>query len=96
MLIAPPDQYILTHSDCLTAGHQDGGKRPKGAPIWVQVRRYNKDGPYRLCGRLAELCGSDVELFKVDTDIGTSYVTGRNIRLCSGDGRCTCEDDGHA
>lgn len=46
-----------------------------------------------LCGqvqRLAEFSHSG-EWYSVDTQIGPVWVESRNVRLCSGDGRCHCE-----
>ena len=83
----------LTHRDCLAAAHQAAQGRADGPLPWVQVRRRNKDGPYVLCGQVVELGGSGADLFKVDTCIGSGWVESRNVRLCSGDGRCTCEAD---
>lgn len=73
----------LTHRDCMTAPH--------GARLWVQVQRYNRDGPFVLCGQVLDLADNGVELFKVATPIGEVWAQGRNVRMCSGDGRCTCE-----
>ena len=46
-----------------------------------------------LCGRVIELAGdgTDAEWFKVETSAGPLWAQGRNLRMCSGDGRCTCE-----
>ena len=46
-----------------------------------------------LCGQMAELivASDGGELFRVATTDGPVCVTGRNVRLCSGTGRCTCE-----
>jgi hypothetical protein len=47
-----------------------------------------------LCGRVQHLSTVDGrELFKVQTDVGPRWVTGSNVRLCSGtDGLCTCAE----
>ncbi len=59
---------------------------------FVQVRRRG----VMLCGQvisLAEFAESG-EWFKVDVQIvGPVWVESRNVRLCSGDGRCRCEPD---
>lgn len=76
---------VLTHRECLA--------RSTSLPIWLQIRRYHQRRPFTLCGSLVGLAlGEDgAELFSVRTDIGTYTVSGRNARLCSGDGRCGCE-----
>ncbi|WP_201496318.1 hypothetical protein [Rubrivivax sp. A210] len=57
----------------------------------MQVRKHHREGPCVLCGQVRELrAGGDGQWFKVDTDIGPLWAEGRNVRLCSGDGRCTC------
>ena len=75
----------LTATACLVAGTTTRGR------VWVQMRRIDPSGPVVLCGQVHELKGSDGNWFKVDTAIGTYWVEGRNVRLCSSDGRCTCE-----
>lgn len=57
----------------------------------VQIRIYDKSGPVTLCGRLVEVAEGEAARFKVDTDLGAYWVQGRNARMCSGDGRCSCE-----
>jgi len=85
----------LTHQGYLTACR----KRPNGTPqpgaTWVQVRKRYPGGPLVSCGTVAELVHTDDgrELFKVTTQHGDVCVEGRNVRLCSGDGRCTCEPE---
>lgn len=48
-----------------------------------------------LCGTIAEMVESfgpdGREWFKVDSGLGRVWVEARNVRLCSGDGRCACE-----
>ncbi|MDT8997767.1 hypothetical protein RQP53_00595 [Paucibacter sp. APW11] len=58
----------------------------------VQIRRKG----VTLCGTVAEMVeqfdqSARGEWFKVDCDLGRVWVESRNVRLCSGDGRCTCE-----
>ena len=96
MLIAPTTtgQHLpvpLTHLQCMTASAKlaaDGAidTRPR-----VQVQRHHSEGPYRLCAQVVALLTGGAELFKVDTAIDTFWANGQNLRLCSGDGRCTCE-----
>jgi hypothetical protein len=81
----------LTHRDCLAAGRQQAAGRDNRALPWVQVRRHHKEGPYVLCGRVVELSGSGEEWFKVETCAGPMWAQGKSVRMCSGDGRCTCE-----
>jgi hypothetical protein len=90
VLTIEPSHKVLTHAECMAAGLRDDQGKPTGAPVRVQVRRYDRNGPYVLCGVLQELGGYDVELFKVTTAIESAWVQGRNIRLCGHDGHCTC------
>ena len=87
-----PELRSLTHSACLVTGSRLVERGADGRP-WVQVRRFHPDGSYVLCGQMAELivASDGGELFKVNTTDGAVCVTGRNVRLCSGTGRCTCE-----
>jgi hypothetical protein len=84
-----------THGDVLAVCP----KRPDGTPqpgaTWVQVRKHYPGGPLVLCGTVAELVTTSDgrELFKVATQLGPLWAEGRNVRLCSGDGRCTCEPE---
>lgn len=59
---------------------------------FVQVRRRGAV----LCGQVKELAefAEGGDWFKVETQVGTIWAESRNIRLCSVDGRCTCEVDG--
>jgi hypothetical protein len=81
----------LTHQNYMTACREQAVRNPCDPQPCVQVRRWCRSGPVTLCGRVTALHVSDPECFVVDTDIGEVYATGRNVRLCSGDGRCTCE-----
>ena len=80
----------LTHTALLSAG-RTGGPAP-----WVQVRKNHHEGPYVMCGRVLELSGGRGEWFKVETALGVAWYESRNVRLCSGDGRCTCEAEPEA
>lgn len=91
----PVTDRPLTHGACLDAMRHVSEGHGAPAKTWVQVRRYDKAGPYALCGRLITLRVGDKDWFKVETEIDTAWVDGRNVRLCSGDGRCTCEPAGH-
>lgn len=81
----------LTHRECIAVGNRVVAQHGKDARPWVQVRKHHKEGPYVLCGRVVELGGNGAEWFQVDTCIGPMWVEGQNVRLCSGDGRCSCE-----
>lgn len=85
-----PDRAV-THSDCLRISAALLQAHGKPMLPWVQVRRFHRDGPYTLCGRLAALGHSDAEWFKVETEIDTVWARGKDLRMCSGDGRCICE-----
>lgn len=78
----------LTHRAFLAAS-KPGGPLPR-----VQVRKYASDGrPGTLCGQVVELSTGRLDLFKVAWAVGVDWFHGRNVRMCSGDGRCTCEAD---
>ena len=81
----PAEGLPLTHSAymavCHTAEH-----RP-----FVQVRKRFRERPLMLCGQVLELDGSGLDLFKIGTVLGAFWVSGKNVRMCSGDGRCICE-----
>lgn len=84
----------LTHSAyiaaCASMTMKHGGRHR----LWVQIRKRDPGGHAVLCGQVAELdAGAAEEWFKVETTIGSMWATGRNVRMCSGDGRCTCEPD---
>lgn len=65
--------------------------------VHVQLRRKG----VTLCGQVAEMVENfdqvgqanraGQEWFKVDCALGRVWVESRNLRLCSGDGRCSCE-----
>lgn len=57
----------------------------------VQVRKSYPDGPCVFCAEVRELHDRNGQWFKLDTIVGTLWAECRNVRLCSGDGRCTCE-----
>ena len=68
--------------------------RRQFAPVMrVQVR---KSGAV-LCGRVLQCAPADqkrdADLFEVDCDLGRFWLSGKNVRQCSGlDGRCGCAD----
>lgn len=79
----------LSHSDyahaCASAARSSGA----ADPLHVQVRKAGEV----LCGRVVE-CYRPTwggEWFKVRTELGVVSASSSNVRLCSGDGRCTCE-----
>lgn len=79
----------LTHSDFLAAC--TGQRRSSARGPWVQVQKRFRDARLVLCGQVIELSAEDGEWFKVRTEDGPVWAQGRNVRLCSGDGRCACE-----
>ena len=85
----------LTHSACLAASQRDAaGGAGAGRPwVRVRVRRSHPVGPYVLCGQVVKLRDNGTEWFKLETCMGPVWVLGAYLRMCSGDGRCTCEPD---
>lgn len=82
----------LTHRQCIAATEMQMGQSRRA--VWVQVRQWVRGAQgvsLALCGRVRELRASDGEWFKVDTFDGPVWAESRNVRLCSGDGRCVCE-----
>ncbi|MDP9123060.1 MAG: hypothetical protein M3N82_00395 [Pseudomonadota bacterium] len=58
------------------------------ARVFVQVRKQGAT----LCGQVLQCDHFDSgEFFKVATQAGAQWCAARHTRLCSGDGRCTCE-----
>lgn len=83
----------VTHADLLAATRRafgDGHPKPR---VCVQARRYDSNGPYWLCAEVLVLGCSDAEFFKVRSAIDTWWARGRDLRLCSPTGRCSCDDD---
>jgi len=62
-------------------------RTPRALHVQVKFGGLVLCGQVRECYRLREAG----DCFKVSTAIGQVNVTARNVRLCSGDGRCTCE-----
>jgi hypothetical protein len=87
----PAESGPLTHIHCLAALNRAAIDGAFAGRLWVQARRFNRDGPYWLCGQLLGLGHSDAEWFKVETAIETFWAHGRNLRLCSGDDECDSE-----
>lgn len=60
--------------------------------VHVQIRRRG----VTLCGTVAEIVEQfdedRREWFKVDCALGRVWAESKNVRLCSGDGRCSCEE----
>jgi hypothetical protein len=86
----------LTHRECILAGHSNCADHPGSRKLHVQLRRRDRNGDYSLCGTLVLLQVGNKEWFKVDTEVDTFWAEGRDLRLCSGDGRCTCELPRHS
>lgn len=61
--------------------------------VFVQIRRHRAT----LCGRVIELAefAAEGQWFKVETAIGQVWAEHRQVRMCSADGRCSC-DEGQA
>ncbi len=78
---------VLTQRDYIQACMRSG-PRP-----WVQLLRRQRGESLVLCGQVAELNIHTGEWFKVETTLGVLWARGQDLRLCSGDGRCTCEDE---
>lgn len=94
MLTADPSAMgrPVTHLDLLAATRHAfglGNARPR---ICLQARHYNREGPYWLCAELLTLGCSDAEYFHVQSAIDKWWAHGRDLRLCSPDGRCQCDD----
>ena len=85
----------VNHSAYLLAVQKAVNAVGRGARPWVQVRKRMGGEQVVLCGQVAAVdAGPDSgEWFKVQTDLGTLWIESRNMRMCSGDGRCTCEAD---
>ena len=85
----------VSHSAYLLAVQEAVDAAGRGARPWVQVRKRMGGEQVVLCGQVAAVdAGPDSgEWFKVQTDLGTLWIESRNMRMCSGDGRCTCEAD---
>lgn len=90
--VGPAEGLPLTHRTYMAACPEQASRNPNDPHPWVQVRRWHHSGPLTLCGRVTALHDrGEAECFAVQTEIGEVYVTGKNVRFCSGDGRCTCE-----
>lgn len=75
----------LAHSAFIAAS------RPGEPAPRVQIRKYHPEGSYVLCAEVRELHDRNGHWFKVDTMTGLQWVESKHVRMCSGDGRCTCE-----
>lgn len=90
---AAPMGRPLTHRDCLAGMPPTAGGADCAGP-WVQVRRFHPAGAFVLCGQVVELSNDSdtgAEWFRVNTCAGPVWAQGKALRMCSGDGRCTCE-----
>lgn len=89
---APAQARPLTHAMYLAAATpraraSRGADRP-----WVQVQKRTREAARVLCGQVRELSAKNGDWFKVDTDDGPHWAESRSVRLCSGDGLCTCDE----
>lgn len=89
-----PHSVPLTHCAFLAACERQTLVGSDAQP-WVQVRKRFDGRAEVLCGQVIELGAGDAsgEWFRVRTEIGLQWFEGRNVRLCSGDDRCTCEPE---
>jgi hypothetical protein len=63
-------------------------ERREVAVVWVQVRRQGG----LVCGRVIGCEETERgEFFKLETERGPLWASATSTRMCSGDGRCTCE-----
>lgn len=80
----------LTHAAYASFVARAALERQEVVKPCVQVRKRG----VVLCGRV-QCLGELAEVgqwFKVDTQIGTGWYESANVRMCSGDGRCVCEE----
>jgi hypothetical protein len=80
----------LTFPRYLQACYAGWDGNPAQKPVvHVQVKRRGEVH----CGHVVELADTvdSREWFKVQTQLGLVWAESKNVRLCSGDGRCTCE-----
>ena len=94
MLTADPSAMgrPVTHLDLLAATRHAFGLGHARPRICLQARSYKREGPYWLCAELLSLGCSDAEYFHVQSAIDKWWARGRELRLCSPDGRCCCDD----
>jgi len=79
----------LPHRDYMAAARRLAITGDGSGKVCIQARRHSRDGAYRLCGEVRELGAGDVERFRVRTAIDEWWARGRDLRLCSPDGRCS-------
>lgn len=82
----------VTHRDLLAVMRQAIAAGDTCPRICLQARYYTREGPFWLCAELLALGCSDAEWFEVQSAISKRWVHGRDLRLCSPDGRCYCAD----
>lgn len=79
---------VLTHFSYSVHCSRVALERREVAKVFVQFRR---QGVVR-CGQVVRCEDFEGrEFFKVATDRGEEWARAESTRLCSGDGRCTCE-----
>jgi hypothetical protein len=87
-LRAPEPGATLTHFAYSLHCSRIALERQEVAKVFVQFRR---QGVTR-CGQVVRCEDFEGgEFFKVATDRGEEWARASSTRLCSGDGRCTCE-----
>ena len=94
MLTAGPQALgrPVTHRDLLAVTRRATAAGDTHQRICLQARHYRREGPLWLCSLLLELGCSDAEWFKLQSPVDTFWTHGRDLRLCSPDGRCQCDD----
>ena len=85
---APEAGATLTHFSYSLHCSRVALERQDVARVFVQFRRHG----VTRCGQVVRCEDFDgAEFFKVATDRGEEWTRCSATRLCSGDGRCTCE-----
>lgn len=66
-------------------------ERGNASPVHVQFRKRGEV----FCGTVLEAAPGqgDTDWIRVDSSVHRGWVPHKNVRLCSGDGRCRCEAD---
>lgn len=86
---APEAGAVLTHMSYSLHCSRVALERQEVAKVFVQCSTPSGT----LCGLVKRCEDFDGrEFFKVDTGVGERWVPCNRTRLCSGDGRCRCED----
>jgi hypothetical protein len=85
---APRPGDVLSHLSYSLHCSRVALERREVAVVWVQARRQGVP----VCGRVIGCEETERgEFFKLETDRGPLWASAKSTRMCSGDGRCTCE-----